>query len=103
LTKETVINSPTPQTAQAGPPTKTLWGLYRSGEIDPYNNDRKYILAKSLQHFPVFSRNKETAIRCLRQKNNRRTIELQQEGACGTFCCFLLLLVLFLLTSFQLV
>ena len=58
-----------------------LWYHYRNGDIDPHNNNREYLLRKSQQYFPTKSQNRETVIRCLRDKNTRRKLELSVTGS----------------------
>lgn len=70
---------------------RRLWALYESGEIDPNNNGREYLLGKSQLHFPAHSHNPETAIRRLRDKNKQRIVQLRQDaqvaGKNPLFCC----------------
>jgi hypothetical protein len=58
-----------------------LWYHYRNGDIDPYNNNREYLLEKTQQYFPAKCQRAETAIRRLRDKNKRRKLELSVAGA----------------------
>lgn len=62
-----------------------LWYHYRNGDIDPYNNNREYLLQKTQQYFPTKSHRPETAIRRLRDKNKRRKLELSVTGARQNF------------------
>ena len=62
-----------------------LWYHYRNGNIDPYNNNREYLLQKTQQYFSTKSHRPETAIRRLRDKNKRRKLELSVTGARQNF------------------